>query len=116
MSMKPSTLYTTFPDAQTANKAARTLIDKRLIACANIIKDVTTFYRWEGNVCEENECILIGKTSLAVSPQIISELKILHPYDEPAIVFLPVTDGSASYVHWIQEQLGAYKETHECIN
>ncbi len=97
-------LYSTFPNKESALKAAHALVEKRLIACANVTDSVTSVYRWEGKIAQENEVILIAKTQQKTLATAMSELKRLHPYTVPCIVALPITDGHAAFVDWVKEE------------
>src|SRR3989338_8908338 len=55
-------IYITNPNKEEAKKIAKHLIEKKLIACANIYDNITSIYFWEGKIADENECVLIAKT------------------------------------------------------
>jgi len=96
-------LYTTWPDADTAEKAARAVVEEGLAACANLLGPGVSIYRWQGTVELAPECVLILKTSMSAAPALRERIAELHPYDLPAIVALPaVSDGSSTaFLSWV---------------
>lgn len=84
---------------------ARTLVEERLAACCNILPGMTSVYRWEGSVQEDEELLLICKTRTAQFLQLQRRVQDLHTYDVPEVIQLPVTAGSAPYLAWIDESL-----------
>jgi len=91
----------TFPDAEKARQIGTLLVEKQYAACINILPGVESIYQWQGKLCQEQEVLLIIKTSRRSFPGMSRELKCLHPYDEAEIIALPVVDGSASYLNWL---------------
>lgn len=83
-------IWCPFPDAGSAREAAGTLLDERLIACANMIPGVHSMFRWQGEREEATECGLLCKTAEAKRVNAMARLAALHPYDTPAIIAWPV--------------------------
>jgi len=77
------------------------LVESRLAACANIIDNMNAIYRWEGKLQDDQEVILIAKTTEIRVPDVIERIKKLHTYDCPCIVSLPLTGGNRSFLDWI---------------
>ncbi|MCW5725008.1 MAG: divalent-cation tolerance protein CutA [Maricaulaceae bacterium] len=100
-------IYTTWPDRQSAEDAARILVDERLCACANILGVITSVYRWEGTVETAQEVAAVFKTASAAA--LCARILALHPYDVPAVLALPVdADGSAQgFLDWIAAETKA---------
>lgn len=96
-------LYTTWPDADTAERAARTAVEEGLAACANILAAGVSIYRWEGRLERAAETVMILKTGSARAPALRDRIAELHPYDTPALVALPVVQeaSSAAFVEWV---------------
>jgi periplasmic divalent cation tolerance protein len=90
-----------------AESVARSLIDRRLAACVNLLP-ITSVYRWEGAVQTDPEVTMLIKVSDAGVDTLVARLRELHPYDLPEIVVLPVdVDRSlAEYVAWVREETG----------
>lgn len=97
-------VYITASDAAEAAKIGRALVEERLAACANVLDGMTSIYRWQGEVCEDPEAVLIAKTVQGRIAALTDRVKALHSYDCPCVVALPVADGNADFLDWIAEQ------------
>lgn len=99
-------IYTTWPNAENAATAARTLVEERLAACANIMPGALSVYWWKNAVEAESEAVVFFKTTLARSARLRRRIMELHPYDTPAIVALtPDEDGSnLAFVDWVARE------------
>jgi periplasmic divalent cation tolerance protein len=86
-----------------ATKIAISLVEERLAACVNIISPVRSIYRWEGKIWDEKEWMLIVKTQKKRFEELEKKVKSLHSYSVPEIVALPIVEGSASYLKWLEE-------------
>ena len=91
----------TAPDAETGARIARTLVEERLIACANLVPGIRSIYRWEGQVADEAEVLLVLKTRASRCAAVAARVKALHPYALPEVVALPVVAGSEPYLDWV---------------
>jgi periplasmic divalent cation tolerance protein len=89
------------PDMETAQRIGRALVEERLAASANAVPGVRSVYRWRGAVREASEALLVVKTASDRLPALAARVRDLHPYELPAVVALPVVDGSAAYLDWI---------------
>jgi periplasmic divalent cation tolerance protein len=90
------------PDAQ---RIARALVDERLAACVNIVPGVVSIYRWQGNVEQEPELILVIKTLAERVAALKARLLELHPYELAEVVVIPIVGGHKAYLEWIEEQV-----------
>lgn len=86
-----------------AAKIAHSLVEGRFAACVNIISPVRSIYRWEGKIWDEREWMLIIKTQKERFQDLERKVKSLHSYSVPEIIALPIVEGSASYLKWIEE-------------
>lgn len=77
------------------------MVEKRLAACANVISNMQSIYRWKGKVVEDSEVILIFKTSEAQFDALKSCVLEMHSYEVPCIVAFPITHGHQPYLDWI---------------
>lgn len=102
MSGEVSTVLVTYPDERTARAISRSLIERRLAACANIFA-VGSIYRWKGEIEEASEFASLYKIRSEDFPAVEGAIKKLHPYDVPCIVRYDVTEGSGDYLRWIVE-------------
>lgn len=80
---------------------AQELVSRRLAACVNVVPGVRSFYWWKDRVQVDNEVLLIIKTRVELLPQLEAALRELHSYEVPEFVVVPITDGSAAYLNWI---------------
>lgn len=96
---------TTTAKEEDASRIAKTLVEKRLVACANVISGVRSFYHWQGELCDESEWLVTMKTTADQVEAIKQALPAIHPYDEPELIFLPIEDGSESYLKWVAASL-----------
>ena len=94
---------TTLPDQAAAERLGRVLVEERLAACAQVVGPVWSTYHWQGAVERATEWYCHLKTTAARLPQLQSRIRELHPYDVPEIIALPVLDGDADYLRWIDE-------------
>ena len=94
-------VYVTAKDEAEAQSIARTAVDERLAACANILGSIDAVYRWQGSVCEGKEVALLLKTSARRTSELIDRIKELHSYECPCVVCLPIDDGNADFLAWI---------------
>jgi len=95
-------MYSTAPPAEAA-RLARMLIERRLVACVNIVP-VRSMYRWHGEVCDEEEHLLIMKTVRSDADRVIAAIKEQHSYEVPEIIVLPVVAGYLPYLDWVREE------------
>lgn len=91
----------TGPDVETLRTMSRTLLEERLIACANLFDGVRSLFRWEGEVSEEGEALAILKTTAARVEALRARVLELHPYDVPEFLALAVTEGAEAYLDWV---------------
>jgi len=81
------------------------LLNDQIIACAQILPGIESFYRWQGQTERAEECLLLLKSQSDKFPAIERTIKALHSYDVPEILAMPVTAGSTAYLKWINEQI-----------
>jgi periplasmic divalent cation tolerance protein len=82
---------------------ARAVISRHLAACVNCTP-VRSLYRWKGEICEDDEVLLIIKTIRGRADVLIATIMTLHTYEVPEIIMLPVTGGYDPYLAWIREE------------
>ena len=97
-------VYVTASDASEARRIARTIVEERLAACANILASINSIYWWEGKVQEASEAVLILKTTEARLEALVTRVKALHSYDCPAIEAWPVTAGYPPFLDWVAQE------------
>ena len=97
-------VLTTAPNAEVGGLIARALVEARFAACVNVIPGVRSIYRWEGEVQDDPEVVLIIKTRADRCEALAARIKDLHPYDVPEVLVLPAVGGSAPYLAWIETE------------
>ena len=99
----------TVSNREEAVKIVRALLEERLIACANIMDPVSSFFWWKGKIEEEKEVLAIMKSHETFFKKLSKRVMELHSYDIPEILVLPIVDGSASYLDWMKACLEPVK-------
>ena len=98
-------VLTTASSKDEARKIARALVEGMLAACVNIVPQVNSIYRWEGEVEEGEEWLLIVKTTRAAFERVRDAIKKLHSYDVPECICLSIEEGSVEYLSWIGQSV-----------
>jgi len=96
--------FVSAPDAETAARIARTLVEERIAACVNVLPGVTSIYRWKDAVETTNEAVLLVKTRADRGPALEARVLELHPYDVPEVVRVGVSGGSLPYLEWVRTE------------
>ena len=91
----------TFPDLAQARQIGTALVEKQLAACVNLIPGLESIYRWEGKVQREAEVLAVIKTTGVRLDELKRELLLVHPYEVPEVLALPVGEGSEAYLNWV---------------
>jgi periplasmic divalent cation tolerance protein len=94
-------VYMTAATAAEARRIGTALVEERLAACANVIDGMTSIYRWEGKVQNDQEAVLIAKTRHDLLDALTDRVKALHSYSCPCVVGLSITGGNAEFLDWI---------------
>jgi periplasmic divalent cation tolerance protein len=97
-------VITNVPDATNAQVLARSLVERHLAACVNILPGVQSVYQWQGAVEEANEVTLFIKTVQARYDDLESAIIAAHPYQVPEIIALPIAAGLPAYLEWIVQE------------
>jgi periplasmic divalent cation tolerance protein len=96
-------VMTTCGSLEEARHIARTLVERRLAACVNLVPQVESTYRWKGEVETAAEVMLIIKTTADAFERLRAALVELHSFEVPECIELEITDGTAAYLDWIGE-------------
>ena len=86
-----------------ARRIGRSVVKKRLAACANSLPGVESIYRWKGKVERAREVLVVMKTTVARLPALEKEVNRMHGYEVPEFIVLPVVAGSREYLKWVEE-------------
>ena len=95
---------TTAPDAEAAARIARVLVEERVAACANLVPQVRSIYRWQGRIEDDSEVLLVIKTRADRVDALAARLRALHPYEVPELVVLRVESGLDAYLDWVRAE------------
>ncbi len=100
-----SLLYVTTKDKEEATTIAKTLLDERLIACANIIDGMESLYRWQDKIQNDIETVLLLKTDTTLVKDVIQRVGELHSDITPCIIEIPTGDSNKAYRQWVKESI-----------
>lgn len=98
-------VLTTVANEREAAKIARALLKAKLVACANIVKDVRSLFWWQGTIEESREVLVIMKTNSKLLNDLMNAIKKLHRYEVPEIVALPIKRGFPLYLDWVKSSI-----------
>lgn len=104
MTLAHCMIYVTAGSHEEALKIARALVDEKLAACANVLGQAHSIYRWQGKVEEAQEVVLIAKTRRDLADKVLARIKALHSYDEPCAVAYDMAGGLPGYLSWIDAE------------
>lgn len=96
-------IYITNPTEEEAKKIAKILLEKHLIACANIFP-ITSIYRWKEEVKDDKEFVLIAKTKAGLFDRVRTEVESVHSYETPCIIRIDA-DANPAFAGWIDGQV-----------
>jgi periplasmic divalent cation tolerance protein len=96
-------VLTTVPDEKTGTELGRMLVEERLAACATVSPAARSLYRWEGQICDEGEHVVLIKTRASLYEKLENRIKALHPYRVPEVIAWTLEKGSRDYFDWLDE-------------
>ncbi len=97
-------VFTTLPDAGSAELLARTLVQSRTAACVSVLSGCRSTYRWQGTLETADEVPVMIKTTRGRYPALERELQANHPYALPEVVAVPVICGLEPYLGWVRTE------------
>ena len=95
----------TVDSGEAAQRIAKDLVENRLAACVNIIPNITSIYKWEGNLERSTEHLMLVKTTEERFQQVVDRIEILHTYEVPEVIALPIQHGYPPYLDWLISQV-----------
>ena len=105
MSAEFLTVLTTTDKKADADRIARTLVERKLAACVQVLGPIQSTYRWKGQIESAEEWLCLIKTKGSRYQAVEEAIRELHPYEVPEIVALPIVHGSKSYLSWLDESV-----------
>ena len=102
-------VYTTYPSVVEAERAGRSLVERRLCACVNILPGMVSLYRWQGAIERGDEAVMIIKTRATLAEQVRLAVRQMHSYTTPAILVLPIETVDPDYHAWMMAETAAAK-------
>jgi len=105
--MEPTAVVvlTTLGDADAARALVSALVQARLVACGTLLPAATSIYRWEGELKEEPEVVVLLKTDVAKWEALCAAVRERHPYEVPELLALPVSRGLDLYLSWVTSEV-----------
>jgi len=94
-------VFVTTPDLKTARRLARLALEKRLIACANLVPRIESHYRWQGRLEQGDEVLMVMKTTVARVGALEKLIVAQHPYETPEFVVMNLGGGAKKYLTWL---------------
>lgn len=98
-------VLSTCASEEEAERLARSLVEQRMAACVNVIPRMRSFYRWQGKLDSAEEWLLLIKSSRDRFERLLAALEKAHSYEVPEVLALPVVDGAANYLSWLDTGL-----------
>jgi periplasmic divalent cation tolerance protein len=110
MTNETMVVLTTCGNDDDARGLARALVERRVAACVNAVSKVASTYRWKGEVQQDQETLLIIKTTAARLAAVEQTIRELSKYELPELIALPIESGGADYLAWIRESVAELKD------
>lgn len=99
-------VLTTVERAEDGVRLGRSLVERKLAACVQVLPPMTSIYRWRGKIEQAAEHLVLIKTTQAVYPELELAINENHPDETPEIIALPVEKGSPGYLDWLAAAIG----------
>jgi periplasmic divalent cation tolerance protein len=110
MSKETMIVLTTCGNDDDAGALARVLVERRLAACVNAVSKVASTYRWQGEVQQDQETLLIIKTTAPRLAAVERTIREKSKYELPEVIAIPVQAGSTDYLEWVRESVAELKD------
>ena len=104
--MNPVVVLTTTDSPEVAQQIATALVEAGEAACVSIVPEIRSIYRWEGQVYDERELLLVIKSTAERYEEVRSRIRQLHSYEVPEVIVLPITAGDPNYLRWLSQVTG----------
>jgi periplasmic divalent cation tolerance protein len=110
MNGKHIVVFITVDSEDQAKRISDVLLQKKLIACVNIVRDIRSFFWWKGQVDSCSELLMIMKSRGELLDNIVDEVRRHHNYEVPEIVAMPIVGGNSLYLQWIDESVETHRQ------
>jgi periplasmic divalent cation tolerance protein len=98
-------VFITAANSEEAARLADMLLERRLAGCVQILPEMESVYRWQGKIERQKEVLLIAKTTKSRFDELESKVRVIHSYETPEIVALPLAAGSPPYLEWLNSSV-----------
>ncbi len=98
-------IFVTANSKKEGEKIGETLVKEGLAACANLVPGVKSIFKWKGELCKEDEALILIKSNESLFEELKNRVVDLHSYDVPEVIAIPIAYGSADYLRWMEEML-----------
>lgn len=86
-----------------AFEIAQMMVREKVAACSNVVENIASIYWWKGKVENDDEALIIAKTTSERFQDLLSKVKAVHPYEVPEIIAFPIVAGNPDYLKWIED-------------
>ena len=100
--MKFIQIQTTIDSQKKAQKIAKVMVEEKLAGCVQIVGPIESIYQWKGKIEKAKEYLLLIKTKETLYKKVEARIKILHTYETPEIIAVPIVRGSKGYLEWLK--------------
>ena len=100
-------IFVTADSPELARKIAEALVERRLAACVNLVPEIESIYRWQGEIQRDREILLIVKSIRSRFDEIEALVRELHTYQVPEVIAVSMDHGSTAYLNWLRESVVA---------
>ena len=100
-------VLTTVEHKTDAEKIAKSIVEKRLAACVQILGPLTSYFHWQGKLDSAVEYLCLIKSRADLFTELEAEITSQHPYEVPEILATPITEGNKDYLNWLAAELEA---------
>lgn len=94
----------TAPTEEEGKRIVRELVERRLVACGQVLGGATSLYRWKGEIEEAKEAVLLLKTTVERWEELTKVYASLHPYEVPELIAVPIAGGHKPYLDWLSTE------------
>jgi len=98
-------VFVTVPSRADGERIGEAVVGEQLAACVNILGPIRSIYRWQGEVCRDDEYLLLIKSTRTRYQALEARIRALHSYDTPEVIAVPIELGSSDYLRWLREAL-----------